>query len=145
MRDIGRSAWAPLHVGIRESLGDDICELTHATALDEKVEELARATDHPHTVLLAERDGAPVAFACLESSESRKMGKVRAVAVSPERQGGGVGAALCIDVCRRFRERGLRYVAAWAAPGEATPATRRMFWKVGMYHEVLATNYYMML
>jgi len=119
--------------------------LTHTSALDEKADEFGRATDHPRTVLLAEIGGTPVAFACLEGAASRKLGKIRAVAVAPERQSGGIGAALCMEVFRRFQDRDLRYVAAWAGPGEATPETRRMFWKVGMYHEVLATNYYMML
>ncbi len=145
VRDVGRRAWAPLHGDMRDALGDDIFGLTHPTALDEKVDGFGRATDHPRTVLLAESAGAPVAFACLEGNESRRLGKVRSVAVAPGCQGAGIGTALCIEVFRRFKDRDLRYVAAWAGPGEATPATRRMFWKVGMYHEVLATNYYMTL
>ena len=145
VREMAVDAWRPVDDDIRAALGDDIYALTQADATAKRAEECGAATGEPRTVLLAEIGGRPVGFATVEEDKDRGLGKLDAVGVDPPHQGGGIGSALCMEAFRRFRERGTEYVVAWPRPGEVTPQTRRMFWKVGMYHEVLATNYYMML
>ncbi|MBT3270751.1 GNAT family N-acetyltransferase [Candidatus Poribacteria bacterium] len=145
VREIACEAWEPLYHAVEDTLGDEICALTHPGATDRRAGEWAEATADGSPVLLAESGGRPVGFACLDADESRKLGKLRTVAVTPGSQGGGVGSGLCMEVFHMFRERGLEYVVLWANQGEVSPETRRLCWRVGMYHEVLSTNYYMML
>ena len=145
VRDLTLAAWRPVDDGVRATLGDEIYSLTQSGVAVSRADRFRAATDHPETVLLAEREGEPVGFACVEEDAARGIGKLRGVAVGPSRQGGGIGSALCMEAFRSFREHGLEYASAWPAPGDVTVRTRRMCWKVGMYHEVLATNYYMML
>ena len=145
VREIAYGAWEPLYQAVEGALGDELYGLTHPGATDRRADEFAGATENGDPVLLAETAGRPVAFACLDGDETRKLGKLRTVAVLPEFQGEGIGSTLCMEVFRLFRERGLEYAVLWVKQAEVTPESRGMCWKVGMYHEVLSTNYYMML
>jgi GNAT superfamily N-acetyltransferase len=69
--------------------------------------ELARGAGE---ALLAERDGAPIAFVCVMAPDAEGGAYVDALHADPRRKGEGAGSALLEAATRWARERGARWM-----------------------------------
>lgn len=143
IREVAQAAWEPVYKGVRERLGHDIFVLAFENVLQRRSYELSTcAKESPDKVRVADEGGALVGFAVIDEEPAKRLGVIRTVAVDPEAQGRGVGAALCMDAFDILRGRGLVQVRLHARVGEVTGRMRQMCWNVGLYRELPSMDYY---
>lgn len=141
-----RAAWQPIYDSVREAVGETIFPLAFPNALEKKTTDCLKALEQgPDRVRIVSENSKAAGFAVLSYEAPKKVGEISALAVAPDFQGRGIGAALCMDVFDLFRERGLHYVRLKAGLGEVTWQSRQMCWNVGLYRELPSVDYYMML
>ncbi|MBM3239629.1 GNAT family N-acetyltransferase [Candidatus Poribacteria bacterium] len=146
VRQMTRSAWNSVYKSVRDTLGDEIFDITFKNAREQKTENFAKVTsDTPEKVRIVMEDEYPAGFTILDADLNKRLGEINALAVTPEFRGRGIGCALCMDAFDIFRERGLRYTSLDANLGEVNKRTRQMCWNAGLYRELPSIDYYMML
>ena len=146
VRQIAEAAWAPVYDRVRARLGERLFQLAFGPVLQRRAEQFASmAAGDARTVRVAAEDARLVGFSVVEDWAEKNTGNLSTIAVDPEAQGRGVGAALCTDAFDVVRERGFAYVRAVARLGEVGWATRQLCWNVGLYRQLPSIDYYTLL
>jgi ribosomal protein S18 acetylase RimI-like enzyme len=138
--DLGLRAWAPVFVSIEAALGQAIYRALYPDwrAGQRKAIEDVLVTQR---VWVAEQGGAPVGFVSLVLHEKDRTGEIYMLAVDPEYQRRGIGAALTDYAVGQMREAGMdvAMINTGGDPGHA-PA-RRAYERAG-FHPFPVVQYY---
>ncbi|MEU8999631.1 GNAT family N-acetyltransferase [Streptomyces caniferus] len=90
----------------------------------------ARIAEGPGTILLAVRDGRPLALSVFLSSSTRPgLAEIPTFYGHPDGWGSGIAAALMTETLRRLRDDGFARVHLWTL--RDTPRSRRFYSKCG--------------
>lgn len=136
-------AWEPVFASFRHILGPAIYPLIYPDWQQQQREVVTEACSDSarYTVLVAEVDGSVVGFIAYEIDQATLTGEVYLLAVHPDYQNRGIGAALNVYVLEEMKARGMRLavVGTGGDPGHA-PA-RRTYEKAG-YTGLPLVRYY---
>jgi GNAT superfamily N-acetyltransferase len=119
-------AWAPVFASIRRVLGDEIFEILHPDWREDQAREVRKVlSGSSNSVWVAATEGAAIGFVAATVHPDGLMGEVVMLAVDPDQQRRGVGAALLECATEWLRSSGVRIavVETGGDPGHA-PARR---------------------
>ncbi|WP_019607879.1 GNAT family N-acetyltransferase [Nocardiopsis sp. CNS-639] len=100
-------AWEPVHASLRRVLGEEVYPALVPDWRRSQYDEVAGSVDAgDQRVWVAEADGAVAGFATARMLPDDDMGEIHLLAVDPDHQGRGVGAALTGAATDWIREQG---------------------------------------
>jgi GNAT superfamily N-acetyltransferase len=140
-------AWEPVYQSVEQVLGGELNSLLHGADWkvyqENQVRQVLRREDM-HT-WVADADGRVVGFVSAVAVDlQRRIGEVAMVAVDPEAQQRGVGAALTLVAMEWLRQEGMA-VAFISTGGDAGhSAARRLYANIG-YTPFPSIQYFMSL
>jgi ribosomal protein S18 acetylase RimI-like enzyme len=131
--DLSLRAWAPVHLSIREALGNDVYDALQPDWQAKQHADVEAVLDAPETnVWVADVDGAIAGFVAVRIHDDRRLGEIEMLAVDSSFQRAGIGTALTTFALDWIKASGVAVamVDTGADPGHA-PA-RRTYEKAGM-------------
>jgi GNAT superfamily N-acetyltransferase len=130
--ELSLRAWAPVFASIEEVLGRDIFDRLYGEWRNHQEQSVRDSlTSEGMCVWVAEGEQGVIGFVAARRDCKRLIGEVWMLAVDPDHQGGGVGAALTDFATDWLRGAGMRVamVETGGDPGHAH--ARRVYQKAG--------------
>lgn len=126
-------AWAPVHASLSHVLGDagGYAQMHPDWRVDQRraVEEACR--DGGSSVWVAEVDGAVAGFVVAQLNREPGRGEIVMVAVDPDRQGAGVGAALTSHALRWLTDHDMAVAMVETGGDDGHAPARRLYEQAG--------------
>ncbi len=126
-------AFAPIHESFHHILGDSIFNIIYPDwrgSYDEYLTSLTNS-DATEKIIIAEQEGAVIAFAVYSLNQEKESGELGLNAVHPAHQNKGIGPKLYEHILEEMKKQGIKIVEV-ATGGDASHApARRAYEKCG--------------
>jgi len=125
------AAWAPVFASVEEQLGSSIFDLLYPDWRSAQAAAVrAVCTEPEHAVWVAAVDDRPVGFVAVGflDEDAARAGEIHMIAVEPDHQGAGVGAALMQHALNHIKTHGVD-LAIVATGGDAGHAPGRALYE----------------
>jgi len=131
--DVCVSAFAPIHDGFKQALGQRIFDLQYGDWREQYAKTLSRISrrDKKTRVFVAEVDGELAGFVFTQFDEARRCGEIGLNAVDPARQGQGIATALYKFVLEDLKRRGAEIACVGTGGDAAHEAARNAYKALG--------------
>ncbi|MBV9267378.1 MAG: GNAT family N-acetyltransferase [Acidobacteriaceae bacterium] len=136
-------AFTPIHQSFERCLGTELFTLIYPDwkASNEKYLRALIESGERERLLVAEENGAVVAFIHYQLNSEKQCGEIGLNAVHPAHQGKGIGSSMYSHVLDLMRRQGMNYVQVGTGGDPSHVPARRAYEKVG-FVPLAVVNYF---
>ncbi len=142
--ELSLRAWAPVFASFREVLGNSVYFRVYPAWEDSQAEDVRRVCTSSDFQILVAADEEVLGFAAFQIDLSTATGLIEMIAVDPNVQRQGAGAALLAGAANQMRKSGCSLVHLMTGGDEGHAPARRLYERIG-FTPLPLVHYYQQL